>query len=291
MVRPSFQSEDNKMSGKYEKKKQNSTAKKGASGASRKRSGQQRGLRAVLAVLIVLLAVGIGIILYLEFGPETQSPDPNPGTTAPSETTAPPTLPPETTVPYETEEQVTMNLGKGLTLTDIGSYTGIYMEDGTDEVVSGILMIIVTNNGEEDIQYAEISLDAGEETAFFSVSTLPVGESAVLLEQNRMEYSAETAYTSAVGSNIALFDQPMSLCEDLIQIQSLDGAMNITNISGEDITGDIVIYYKNAADGMYYGGITYRVRISGGLAADEVKQIMSQHFSTSDSAIMFVTCG
>lgn len=279
------------MSGKYEKKKQKPSAKQEKSRKSGKRARRERTLRLALGVLIVLLVVGIGVILYMEFGPEPASLGPNPGTTEASESTAPQTLPPETEVPFETEEQVTMNLGKGLMLTDIGSYTGIYMEDGTDEVVSGILMIIVTNSGEEDIQYAEISLAAGEETAFFSVSTLPVGESAVLLEQNRMEYDSDTEYSSAVGSNIALFQEPMSLCEDQIEIQSLDGAMNITNISGEDITGDIVIYYKNAAAGMYYGGITYRVRITGGLAADEVKQIMCQHFTAAGSAIMFVTCG
>ena len=83
----------------------------------------------------------------------------------------------------------------------------------------------------------------------------------------------------------------MSLQEDKLQLQVLDGALNVINISGEDITGDVVIYYKNAAADVYYGGITYRVRIEGGIKADEIKQIMASHFSDSGSKVMFVTVG
>ena len=65
--------------------------------------------------------------------------------------------------------------------------------------------------------------------------------------------------------------------------------MNITNISGNDITGDVVIYYKNASSDMLYGGITYRVTVTGGLKAGEIKQLTGSHFSASGSRIMFVT--
>ena len=163
------------------------------------------------------------------------------------------------------------------------------MEDGTDEVVSGILMIIVKNTGEKAVQYAEITLpDSG---AFFTLSTLPAGESVVLLEQTRMAYTGNEDVTQAAASNMAVFSEPLSLCEDKLQLQILDGALNVINISGQDIEGDVVIYYKNAASDLYYGGITYRVRIEGGLKADEVKQIMADHFSASGSKVMFVTVG
>ena len=88
-----------------------------------------------------------------------------------------------------------------------------------------------------------------------------------------------------------MFSEPLSLQEDKLQLQVLDGALNVVNISGADIEGDIVIYYKNAASDLLYGGITYRVRIEGGMKADEIKQIMASHFSDSGSRIMFVTVG
>lgn len=194
-------------------------------------------------------------------------------------------------VQIEAVEAVDIDLGEGLVIRDIGSYAGIYMEDGTDEVVSGILMLMVTNNGEATVQYAEISLTVGDQMASFTMSTLPVGESMILLEQSRMTYDKTADYTDASVKNLAFFPEEPGMCEDKIQIQSLDGAMNIQNISGNDITGDIVVYYKNSSADMLYGGITYRVRITGGLKAGEVRQIVSSHYSTSGSSIMFVTCG
>ena len=194
-------------------------------------------------------------------------------------------------VQIEAVEAVDIDLGEGLVIRDIGSYAGIYMEDGTDEVVSGILMLMVTNNGEATVQYAEISLTVGDRMASFTMSTLPVGKSMILLEQSRMTYDKTADYTDASVKNLAFFPEEPGMCEDKIQIQSLDGAMNIQNISGNDITGDIVVYYKNSSADMLYGGITYRVRITGGLKAGEVRQIVSSHYSTSGSSIMFVTCG
>jgi len=38
-----------------------------------------------------------------------------------------------------------------------------------------------------------------------------------------------------------------------------------------------------------YGGITYRITIQGGLKAGQVRQIMTRHFITDVSRIMFVT--
>ncbi|MBO5070133.1 MAG: hypothetical protein J6C37_07205 [Roseburia sp.] len=188
-------------------------------------------------------------------------------------------------------EDVEVVLGKCLQIINIGSYTGAFVEDGTNEIVSGVLMLVVTNISETDLQYAQITLPTEEGEAQFSISTLPAGESAVILEQNRMPYTGQEDCSMAVISNIATFDETLSLCENQLELQILDGAINVTNISGEDITGDVVIYYKNAADDLYYGGITYRVRIEGGMAADEIQQIMAGHFSDSGSKIMFVTVG
>lgn len=193
------------------------------------------------------------------------------------------------TTKIENVQDVSINLGYGMTVTDIGSYTGAYVEDGTNEVVSGVMMAVVTNSGDQTIQYAQFQLTDGEKTAAFSLSTLPPGESVVVLEQSRMGYAA--GLTQAVVQNVALFQTEPTLCEDKIKIQALDGVLNITNISGEDITGNVIIYYKNSSADMLYGGITYRVVISGGMKAGEIKQGTANHFSTSGSRVMFVTCG
>ena len=181
-----------------------------------------------------------------------------------------------------------VDIGNGLEITDIGSYTGIYMEDGTDEVVGSVLMIVVKNTGDKTLQYGEINMSAGETTAKFTVSTLPVGQSAVLLEQSRLEYNKSIAYTDASSEKVAFFTEEPSKMEDTVKVQILDGVINVTNVSDSDIDGEIVVYYKNSASDLYYGGITYRSRVTGGLAKGETRQIAGAHASKSGSALMFV---
>ena len=187
-------------------------------------------------------------------------------------------------------DDVSINLGNGMYITEVGKYTGVYMEDGSDEIIPDVLMITVENKGQEAIQYAEVLMPAGDKEAFFSMSTLTPGSKMILLEQNRMEY-VEESYTTAIAKNVVVFSKELGLCEDKVKIQILDGVINITNVSGKDNDEDIIIYYKNSAEDVFYGGITYRARIEGGLEKGEVEQIMASHCSQTGSTIMFVTCG
>lgn len=183
-----------------------------------------------------------------------------------------------------------IDIGNGMTITEIGKYTGIYMEDGTNEEVADVLMIEVKNEGKNTIQYAEIRIPVQNEEAKFALSTLAPGDTAILLEQNRMKF-AEVTSENAIAENVAIFTNSLNLHEDKLNCQILDGAMNVSNISGKAIDEDIVIYYKNKVDGIYYGGITYRIRIEGGLGKDEIRQGMAQHLSNEISEIVFVTIG
>ncbi|MEE0884338.1 MAG: hypothetical protein U0L59_03825 [Faecalimonas sp.] len=196
----------------------------------------------------------------------------------------------KTSVQFDSLKEVSINLGNGMYITEVGKYTGVYMEDGSDEIIPDVLMITVENKGQEAIQYAEVLMPAGDKEAFFSMSTLTPGSKMILLEQNRMEY-VEESYTTAIAKNVVVFSKELGLCEDKVKIQILDGVINITNVSGKDIDEDIIIYYKNSAEDVFYGGITYRARIEGGLEKGEVEQIMASHCSQTGSTIMFVTCG
>ena len=188
----------------------------------------------------------------------------------------------------EYQGNANINLGYGFKISDIGNYTGIYMEDGTDEVVSDVLMIVVTSTSDETLQYAKITMRAGENDAVFEVTTLLPGASIVLLEKNRMSYDKTLTYDYAVAENVSFFPEEPSLMEDRVKLQFLDGVINITNISDKDIDGEIVVYYKNAASDLYYGGITYRSRVTGGLKVGQTQQIAGAHASKTGSAAMFV---
>ena len=196
--------------------------------------------------------------------------------------------PPKASVQIDLQEQTAINLDYGLEIVDSGKYTGIYMEDGSDEVVSNIMMIAVHNTSDQDVQYAQIRAVCGEKEYDFVLTNLAAGAKVVLLDQQRREASG-AALTSAVTENVALFSESMDLMEDTIEIGGLDGMLNVKNISAANITGNIFVYYKYASEDMFYGGITFRVRIEGGLAAGELRQIPAGHYSPKGCALVQVT--
>ncbi len=264
------------MSGKFEKKKKT-------------KANRNRKRLWIAIILLALVLAGLMVLVnYLE------NENPTPDVTDPAADTAQ-TVPGTSTEPVQTtlaqEIPESFDLGSGVLVTEFLSYTGAFMEDRTDEVVTDVLAIRVTNTGDEYIQTMDITLTAGDTEAVFSLSTLFPGDTVIVLEKNRMAYSTAPGFTQAVAGNVALFQEPPTLCADQLEIQCLNGVINITNISGQDITGDIYVYYKNCINDIYYGGITYRIRIQGGLKAGEIRQGSAAHINPDNSTVVFVTCG
>ena len=238
----------------------------------------------IILALITIILIGAVVFIFLE------------GDHTPEETTSQmvdreivPVVETETMIETKPEQDFLFYLGNDIGIIDIASYDGAYLEDGTDEEVSNVLMIEVMNTGDDALQYAEITLAGETEEAIFKLSTLMPGDTAMVLEANRKEYTSVEDYTMVSVENMAFFQQNVSLQENQLKVQPLDGGFNITNISDADIHGEIVIYFKNYIDGIYYGGITYRGRISEGLKAGEIKQIMSENFSKSETKVVFIT--
>ena len=250
------------MSGKYERK-------------SKKKSA---GGKVILALILLLLLAAAAVAVWLL--PDFASNE-GPVAAMPTE---------ENTEMISSEEYTSeplMVLQRGLQILEIGSYSGAFVEDGTRDEVSDVLMIVVENASDEWIQYAEITLVGEGVEANFTLSTLYPGDRVVLLEQNRMPSSDE--FTSAYAESVAVFAETPSAQSDKVQIQLLDGGLNIINVSGEDIDGEIVIYFKNYVDGAYLGGITYLGRIEGGLKTGEIRQVMSTNVTATETVVVFVT--
>lgn len=258
------------MSGKYSKKKKS-----------------RSGLWTVLVMIAVVAALFAGLWIMASQEQEDMPLPSQPDATVSTENTQAET---GTTcgLQEESEGVTSFNLGQGLNVLRYGKYIGVYMEDGSDEFVENVMMIVVENTSEYAIQYAKITVSGPAGDAVFTLTTLLPGESAVVLEANRKSYNDQDVYNLATLDNLAVFQESPSTLEDQLQIQPLAGGFNITNISGQDISGEIAVYFKDEADGMYYGGITYVCRIQGGLKAGETKQIMSANFTEDGSRVVFV---
>lgn len=187
-------------------------------------------------------------------------------------------------------EKTSLDAGFDLQVTAIEEYDGPYMEDASDEDVSGIMMITVKNNGAEAVQYGEIAMTGKKDAAAtFKFSTLEPGASMKVLECTRKPYKESDEYEQAYAYDVAHFQHTLKTHEDQLEIQPLDGGLNVINISDKDIKGEIIIYFKDCDGDMLMGGITYRGRITDGLKAGEIRQLMSDNFTKENTKVMFIT--
>lgn len=171
----------------------------------------------------------------------------------------------------------------------MGTYSGAFVEDGTDEQVTDVLSIVVTNTGDCLMEYGLITVNCGETTATFEFTGLPAAESVLVMEKNRTTYDDSMKLSDLTCVQYA---EPSVLVMDFgneFAVYSSDGFINIENISGRNFQSDVSLFYKNSDFGLFIGGITYRARFSGGIMAGETKQCMQQHYSAEKSVIMYMS--
>ena len=200
----------------------------------------------------------------------------------------------ETEAPVEGYESIETalsqtDIGNGLTLVSIGTYSGEYIENGSDSEVENVMSIVVRNDSDKNIQYAEISVAAGDDFYNFSLTTLPIGSSVFLLEIAKKEYDAEKLVRYAFSDSVAVFPKGMDLMTDKFTVSGSDNYIMVTNNTDTDFNGAVTVYYKQTKDGQYFGGITYSATAQNGVKAGKSVVIPSDHFKIDTSKLMFVT--
>lgn len=210
---------------------------------------------------------------------------------SPAEPAVTATIPVESSIPsVSVWEEEHIDLGQGLVIRRLDRYSGIYMEDGSGELVQDVMMLLLENTSDRDLQLARIDVDYGDFTAEFEVTSLPAGEKAVLLERSRRAYTG-AVWISCTARNVVFFAEPMDLEADRIELTGAEGTIRIRNLTAADIPGEVCIYYKNSAADLYYGGITYRVTVPEGIAAGETVTIPTGHYAPELCRFVQVTCG
>ena len=200
---------------------------------------------------------------------------------------------PESTRPVETRPltqiQEPVELGSGLVIEMMDRYAGIYMEDGTNDVVQDVMMLLIRNTSGQDLQLARIQVQYSDFTAEFEVTNLPAGAGAVVLERGR-HTAVEEDWLSIAAQNVVFFPQPMDLMCDRLELSGKTGLVEATNITGEDLTGPVYIYYKNSTEDLFYGGITYRITIAQGIKAGETIRIPAGHYDPASCSFVMASC-
>lgn len=178
----------------------------------------------------------------------------------------------------------------GLRLLSVSAYSGMYIEDGSDDSVDNIMAIHLRNDGDENIQLAAVTLtSASGSTYSFTLTTLLPGESMIVLEANRAAYDPSFTIAQAGVDNVAVFEQTPSMHEDMLSITATDQSLTVRNISDEEFLGGRV-FYKSLYDETFLGGITYMVSIPA-IPAGEEMTLYAGHYFENASRLMFVTYG
>ena len=137
----------------------------------------KRASKAVAALLLVLGAAVIGLAVWLiadAVSGNTNQPENLPNS---SNITIEPVEAPEI------EDKAFMD---GLvTVEKVGRYAGIFVEDGSDEIVSDVFAITIVNNSDKMLQYAQVVITCGGENYVFDMSTIPAGARAQVLEKEK----------------------------------------------------------------------------------------------------------
>ena len=177
-------------------------------------------------------------------------------------------------------------VGTELTVQNISSYDGIFLEDGSDGEVTGVAAMVVENTGDTNVEYAAITISCNGETLEFDASDLPSGATVVVQEKNKTPYQSGT-YTDCSAVVAEMGDFEMS--EDQVKVEETEsGSLLVTNLTDEEIPC-VRIFYKfyMADEETYVGGITYTAKLTG-LSAGASQTVTPSHYAAGNSRIMMV---
>lgn len=278
------------------------------------KSSQSKTVKILIGILCVLLLAGVvTLALYLDsllpnpvFGvfnphPDSGDDDSFPSTTPPVFDTGDdePVLPPEDlpssvvlpTVPDpETgAEVVTFPCdvpGYQLRLERLAPYQGLFVESGSNVNVDNVAMLLVRNQGDYPVEYAQIEVRFGTDTLLFDISALPVGEQLVVQEKNGKSVPAGQAHYAKA---LVVRRADMEMSRDQVQItDNGDNTLTIQNLTDETIPVVRVFYkYFMEDEKVFVGGIAFTVRITD-LAAHESVTIQPSHYTSQTGRVVMV---
>ena len=201
-----------------------------------------------------------------------------PGQGAAGSTPAAPVNPNDISFPYAIP-------GTQLVIRDIRPYNGLFLEDGSDQTVSNISVMILENRG-VGLEYAAITLVQGDRQLTFKATAIPGGTQAVVQEASAAEYR-KGGYTQC-GVEIALLDH-FEKSESYIRVEENEsGSLVVSNLTDEVIPC-VRVFYKFVLEAgeIYVGGITYTAKILD-LKPGEPQTVAPSHYAAGYSEIMMV---
>lgn len=231
-----------------------------------KASARAKNAVVTVAVVLAVVVVGVGAALAVYFALNAD----------------------RTPEAPENGNDVEYMMDGGVKITHIGAYSGAFCEDGSDARVNNVAMVTVENTSEEYIQLMHFTVTGSSGARYeFELTTLFPGEKMVVLEKNRAGYRADSSITSARVTSRAVFAEIPSLHTDVFRLAYDGGTIRVKNLTDREISSGRVCF-KQYADGVWFGGITYSMSFSALKPGEEVV-LRSTHFVEEKSQMIFVS--
>jgi hypothetical protein len=167
----------------------------------------------------------------------------------------------------------------------INSYSGIFIEDGSDVEVDNVAAIQVKNTSKKALEFAQIQIYNGDKKLVFDVSSLPANSSAIIMEKNKapLDKSKSITYGGTTGGYTNKLEKDAT-----IKYQKIDNnGIKVTNKSNKNIPCVRIFYKYKSSEGYYIGGITYTAKINN-IKAKESQTIYPSHFDSDGGEIMMI---
>ena len=201
---------------------------------------------------------------------------PEPGETEPTGTE--PTAPePSATAPAPTEP-----LEARPKVLSLGLYEGPFPEDGSGEAVDSVAVILVENDAETQLQFAELHYRIDGRDALFRVSELPPGEKALVAEYDRLVAMPVSVWEAAPEEDLAVYQAAEAPAGLEIRREEA-GKLSVKNLGGEAAAFDL-IYKQRGEDGSFLGGIAYHIAVPV-LEAGERMELAAPHFTEASEVV------
>ena len=162
-----------------------------------------------------------------------------------------------------------LTLADGLSITEVFSYAGPYVEDGSGDPCENICAVRLRNDTAEHYQYLEFEIETENGVYAFSASTLFAGAQMTVLSKNKDAYTG-AGVRSAKLVTLAPFTKTPTVHTDTLEITYTDGFINVKNLTNGMLM-NVYVYFKEMDDFGYLGGITYRTGFGDILAGDTVQ--------------------
>ena len=173
--------------------------------------------------------------------------------------------------------------GTSLVAERVVAYNGPYVEDGSNDNVTGIAALALCNRGTQPLAQVKIELQQGTRRLTFNVQTILPGDAVLVLEANRQLYE-KTPYNKCKAQVIP--DTCVTVPSDTLRISvAQHDCISLTNYSDRALTA-VWLEYKcwSYEYESWLGGITWDVYV-GEIAPGQTKEVYIEHFCDNNCIV------